>query len=516
MLFNSYPFIFFFLPITLVVYYQFSGRGYLRAALAWLVLASLFFYGWWNPVYVFLLVGSIAFNYWTAGLMEKVTRPGLVGRKGILIFGIVWNLGLLGFFKYANFFIDSLNFVMGTHLGLAPILLPLAISFFTFQQITYLVDSYTGHESSHDFIHYCLYVCFFPQLIAGPIVRSAEMLPQYVNEPQKGFSHENFSVGITLFLSGLFKKVVIADGVATFARPLFEAAQAGQAIPFFDAWLGALAYTLQLYFDFSGYSEMAIGMARMFGFRLPINFNSPYKAASIIDFWRRWHITLSRFMLDYLYIALGGNRKGEFRRYANLLFTMLLGGLWHGANWTFVVWGGLHGLMLGINHAWHWVKRNWDCNWDSPVYVWACRLLTFTCVMLAWVLFRAESFPAAMEIYRGMLGLNGSVLDPTWARKVGWFVDAAQSWGWTVGPEIVDQSKSLWQCGLLLVVVWFLPNTLEWTLKYQPALGIPWNMDPLKRFGWNPSTGWAVVVLAGAVYTVFKMTHVSEFLYFQF
>jgi alginate O-acetyltransferase complex protein AlgI len=350
MLFNSYTFIFIFLPITLLVFFSIGGKGHHRIAIAWLVAASLFFYGWWNPAYLSLILGSILFNYAVGVALSNLQAQSSAShltKKIILSFGILVNLFLLAYFKYANFFVDNLNSLSGSNFHLQTIILPLAISFFTFQQITYLVDAYKGETREYNFLHYCLFVTFFPQLIAGPIVHHREMLPQFVKNTIYKFNHQHLAIGLTIFFIGLFKKVVLADGVAVYATPVFEAAEQGVMLTFFEAWAGALAYTFQLYFDFSGYSDMAIGIARMFGIRLPLNFNSPYKSVNIIEFWRRWHITLSRFLRDYLYIPLGGNRKGKFRRYINLMITMLLGGLWHG--WLDICYVGSFAWFLFNN-----------------------------------------------------------------------------------------------------------------------------------------------------------------------
>ena len=288
-------------------------------------------------------------------------------------------------------------------------MLPLGISFFTFQKIAYLVDAYRGEVRAGGFLSFALFVTFFPQLIAGPIVHHSEVIPQFGQKSTYRPNLDNLSMGIGIFVLGLAKKTVLADSIATYATPVFRAAQAGADPTLFEAWGGALAYTFQLYFDFSGYSDMAIGLALMFNIRLPINFNSPYKATNIIDFWRRWHITLSRFLRDYLYIPLGGNRHGVARRYANLMLTMLLGGLWHGAGWTFIVWGGLHGIFLVINHFWHalGVGSATTSGARPGSDGSAARTITFLAVMVAWVFFRAEDFDAATRILAGMAGLNG-------------------------------------------------------------------------------------------------------------
>ncbi len=313
MLFNSYEFIFLFLPITLLGFHLIGKHEHYRIAIAWLVGASLFFYGWWNPAYLGLILFSILFNY-SIGVLLGNSPGNKLSKKTILTIGVSINLLVLGYYKYANFFVDTLNALNSTNIVLYEVILPLAISFFTFQQITYLVDSYRGQTKEYKFLHYCLFVTFFPQLIAGPIVHHKEMLPQFANNIVYKIRSKNLAIGITIFALGLFKKVVLADGVSVYSTPVFDAAESGVILTFFEAWAGALAYTFQLYFDFSGYSDMAIGIARMFGILLPLNFNSPYKSTSIIDFWRRWHITLSRFLRDYLYIPLGGNKKGKLRR----------------------------------------------------------------------------------------------------------------------------------------------------------------------------------------------------------
>ena len=313
MLFSSLEFILGYLPVTLAVFY-FARRVWgTRVALAWLTAASLFFYGWWNPAYLLLLVGSIGFNYifrlW-------LSRPG--SARLLLALGIGANLGLLGYFKYAGFFVANFGAVSGNGPTVEGIVLPLAISFFTFQQIAYLIDAYRGQAGERNLLRYCMFVSFFPQLIAGPIVLHREMLPQLHSDRFGNLTARKLAVGGTIFILGLGKKVILADSLAGSADPIFDAAAGGATLTLLEAWIGALAFTFQIYFDFSGYSDMAIGLAYMFGLRLPINFDSPYKAGSIIDFWRRWHMTLSRFLRDYLYIPLGGNRKGEGRRYINL------------------------------------------------------------------------------------------------------------------------------------------------------------------------------------------------------
>lgn len=344
MLFNSYLFILIFLPATLLLFHGLRSAGRVRGALLALTVMSLLFYGWWNPVYLLLLVLLMLANFAIARRIppQDGRRPPFA--KALLLIGIAGNLLVLGYFKYAHFFVDNLNILFGSDLHLARIILPLGISFFTFQKIAFLVDVHQGKVKRLNPLDFSLFVSFFPQLIAGPIVHHSEVMPQF--RRIGAAARDGAAPGLTLFALGLAKKVLLADTAALYATPTFDAAAAGRPLDLIMAWSGALAYTAQLY------SDMAIGAALLFGIRLPANFASPYQSASIIEFWRRWHITLSRFLRDYLYVPLGGSRTGKARRYLNLFSVMLLGGLWHGAGRTFIVWGGLHGLYLVMNHGW--------------------------------------------------------------------------------------------------------------------------------------------------------------------
>jgi D-alanyl-lipoteichoic acid acyltransferase DltB (MBOAT superfamily) len=373
--------------------------------------ASLFFYGWWDARFVGLLLGSIVFNYGAGYLIGHrfLNKPKL-----LTACAIISNLILLGYFKYANFFIENLNHLAGSALMTAEFILPLGISFFTFTQIAFLVDTYQGKVKEYNFIHYTLFVTYFPHLIAGPVLHHKEMMPQFAKPSTYRFSYENLLVGLTIFFIGLFKKVVAADGIAKYASPVFAAHSSGMELTFLDAWGGALCYTLQLYFDFSGYSDMAIGLSRLFGVTLPLNFHSPYKSVNIIEFWRRWHMTLSHFLRDYLYIPLGGNRKGNVRRHLNLLLTMLLGGLWHGAGWTYVLWGGLHGCYLVINHGWQALHKRFRHKPPAKSLHALSVLVTFLAVVVAWVVFRADNINTATAILKAMAGMNGFALPDTW------------------------------------------------------------------------------------------------------
>lgn len=502
MLFNTYIFLFAFLPVTLVGYFVLTARERTRpAAVAWLVLASLFYYGYWEPKYLVLIGLSILLNY-VFGLMLGDESRKSVHRKGILAVGTAINLALLGYFKYAGFSISSLNAALGLELPVPHIVLPLAISFFTFQQIAYLVDAYQGLTREYRFTDYCLFVTFFPQLIAGPIVHHKEMLPQFEDRDSLRPRADNFAVGLTILVIGLFKKVVIADTVAVFANAVFDGAAAGHDPTFMEAWVGALAYTFQLYFDFSGYSDMAIGLGRLFGIKITVNFNSPYKARNISEFWRRWHMTLSRFLRDYLYIPLGGSRNGSVRRYVNLMVTMVLGGLWHGAGWTFVVWGTLHGVYLCINHGFQAIRKKlgWQVEHDGPVMHLFSRGLTFLVVIIGWVFFRATSFDAAGSMLQSMFGMSGFSLQASFNLMQAIPLVAA-AWG----------------------VAWFFPNTQEFMARYEPALfpekdppPAPLSIKRIQNFRWRPSVPAAVVCAVVAVCSVLMMSRVEEFLYFQF
>ncbi len=492
MLFNSYEFVFVYLPL---VFFGFFALGQWRSGYAarWLALASVFFYGWWNPDFVSLLLASIVFNY---GAGRLIARTSGQRQKLALFFAVAANLVLLGVFKYANFFIGIANGA-GASLPLLNIVLPLGISFFTFTQIAFLVDVYQRVAREFNFVHYLLFVTWFPHLIAGPVIHHKQVMPQFSMAQTFRPNAESIAVGLTLFAFGLFKKVALADQLAPFANAVFHSASLGVPPMLLTAWLGALAYTLQLYFDFSGYSDMAIGLSRMFNIRLPLNFDSPYKSANIIDFWRRWHMTLSAFLRSYLYIPLGGNRKGKARRYLNLLTTMILGGLWHGSGWNFVFWGALHGIYLVVNHAWHSLTGGAG-NSKNPFFLGAGSCLTFVCVVIAWVPFRAPSLAATSAIWRGMAGLNGASLQ---------LADVFP--GLPLSPQ-----QSIWWILAGLAIVFLLPNTQQCLAAYAPA----YDSVPRRHtiFDWKPSRSMGIatgLVLAAAI-LLFKKN--SPFLYFQF
>jgi len=506
MLFNSVDFIFLFLPIVFGGYFLIARRSHQLAA-AWLALASLFFYGWWNPRFVGLLLASIVFNY-GAGYLIGHSRP--TSSRSFLIAAVAGNLGLLCIFKYTNFFISSLNNI-GGNLGLLNIVLPLGISFFTFTQIAFLVDVYRGQAREYNFVHYLLFVTWFPHLIAGPVLHHKQMMPQFAHPSTYRPDMAAISVGLSMFSIGLFKKVILADQFAEFANPVFDSAAAGTNPMFIAAWTGTLAYALQIYFDFSGYSDMAIGLSRMFNVKLPLNFNSPYKAASIIDFWRRWHMTLSAFLRDYLYVALGGNRKGTVRRYLNLFVTMLLGGLWHGAGWNFVLWGALHGAYLTINHLWRRIAGTNGAPGGKVAHV-ASVVLTTTAVLVAWVPFRATSWEVTWTLWRGMAGLNGLSLPPALGGMLS-SMGNLQFAGAFPGLTMKLHQVGPWMVAGM-VIAWLLPNSQLLLARNAPA----WDTVEITKAArlWRPDwkTGAVIGILFALAVISFKRN--SPFLYFQF
>jgi len=510
-LFNSFPFILGFLPTVLVLTWFVGSRVGRSGAIAILILASLFFYGWWNPPFLALLVLSVAGNYVIGGLLRHQARQARHKLAHVLlIVGIGANLGAIAYFKYAGFLADIAASLTGLDWMLGTIILPLGISFFTFQQIAYIVDCAHDNVDTHGFFDYALFVTFFPQLIAGPIVYHRDMLPQIRSGDSFTFRAADLGIGSKIFAIGLIKKVVLADGMAAYATPVFEAADAGVTLTFIEAWGGALAYTLQLYFDFSGYSDMAIGLGRMFGLRLPINFRAPYKATSIIEFWRRWHITLSMFLRNYLYIPLGGNQHGQTRRWINLMITMLLGGLWHGAGWTFVVWGGLHGFYLCLNHLWRYVVDRLGIDLSaSATGRFAGWALTFLAVVVAWVFFRAETFNGAIGVLSGMGGFNGVILPEAWTGRLALMPLATTLLSAGPTPYFTGSTQVL-ATGMILFLALFAPTTeqwVKWQFNGEEAVG-QWQLGVAAATGFGLIGGYTMIRLFVGGY--------SEFLYFQF
>lgn len=521
MLFNSYIFIFEFLPLAVVGFFlagHYLGR---TAAKSWLVLCSFYFYGYWYPQYVLLLLTSILVNFSIGRVLqdwsERAQRNPLHGRM-VLIAGIGFNLALLGYYKYFDFFSHTANDVFDTSFSVSAIALPLAISFFTFQQITYLVDSRIGGLKRTRFLEYCLFVTFFPQLIAGPIVHHKEIIPQYARGKTFRFSRPAFAFGLSIFIIGLFKKVVIADGVGAYADPVFEAARdPATNLEFFQAWAGALSYTFQLYFDFSGYSDMAIGLGRICGVKLPVNFNSPYQATSVIEFWRRWHMSLSQFLRDYVYIPLGGNRLGPLRRQVNVLLVMLIGGLWHGAGWTFVFWGGLHGVYLMVNFGWRRALQHLGVAplITNSLYRQTARGLTFFAVVIAWVFFRAEDFHVAERVLMGMAGAHGAGLAEEQLALFGPAAAVLKAIG--VSTQLaptVSLSAAVW-IAALFVVVWGLPNTVSFATRDQGMSGL-WSVAADWAWRWKHAWLFAIPIGVLGAIALASISSTTKFLYFQF
>lgn len=511
MLFNSYAFLLAYLPLTLLGYFALGRLGKTWGA-AWLAACSLFFYGWWDHRYLTLLLASIVVNYHAGAYIAR--NAGTPQARRALTLAVVANLALLGYYKYADFFIGSANTLLGTDWSLLHIVLPIGISFFTFTQIAFLVDAYAGKVTEYRFVYYLLFVTYFPHLIAGPVLHHKEMMPQFDDDRNYRPQAADFALGVTMFVIGLTKKVLIADSLAPHVGPVFDP---GGAMPsLFQAWGGALAYTFQLYFDFSGYSDMAIGLSLMFGVRLPLNFDSPYKSSNIVEFWRRWHMTLSRFLRDYLYIPLGGNRHGPFRRHLYLMITMLLGGLWHGAGWSFVVWGALHGGFLVVNHAWQDLSRRLDVRLPRAVAV----ALTFLCVVFAWVYFRAPDLTTANRVVLGMLGAGGAELPAALIGALG----GVGTWLTTIGvePQLGGGASfvQVWAwIGSAMLIAFLAPNSQQiMRLTGRPEPGDTGSdaVEPLPRWVWRPSRVWAVATGLLFAIGILALGRPTEFLYFQF
>lgn len=464
MLFNSFEFIFAFLPAVFIIYFLLNRARFILASKAWLVGSSLFFYSWWNVAYLPLILISMFFNYTVGSLLAK--EHSRTNRKTVLTVGIIFNVGLLAYFKYSDFFITNINALFTTNTALLKLALPLAISFFTFQQIAYLVDAYRRETKDYQFLDYALFVTFFPQLIAGPIVHHKEMMPQFKMLRNKVVRYRNISLGLFIFSIGLFKKVAIADTFAVWASKGYEQTE---ALTLTEGWITSFSYTFQLYFDFSGYTDMAIGAALLFNIILPVNFYSPYKALDIQDFWRRWHITLSRFLTHYIYIPLGGNRKGRKRTYINIMIIFLVSGLWHGAGWTFLFWGFLHGLASLISR--YWKSLGFKLN---KLLAW---FITFNFINITWVFFRATTWEDAINVLEAMFALNN----------------------FTVGTfESLETILSLTAIVIATTLVLFFKNSIQLKENFKP------NIRTL------------LFSVAIFTYAVLQLNRVSEFLYFNF
>jgi D-alanyl-lipoteichoic acid acyltransferase DltB (MBOAT superfamily) len=541
MLFNSYEFIFAFLPVTLAGFFLLGLRSR-NLALGWIVAASLAFYAWWRPINVLIIAPSIIVNFvlarWLLRLTADEARAGLA--RLVLLLGIAFNVAFLGYFKYVDFLATAANDVIGTNFVLTQVVLPLGISFITFQKIGFLIDIHGRRIPSFSLRDYCLFVLFFPQLIAGPIVHYREMMPQF-QQARCRWDKEDIAVGLSLFVFGLFKKVVLADGISEYVTPIYESATAGSAITLFPAWIAAIGFTLQIYFDFSGYSDMALGLARFFGVRLPANFDSPLKATNIIDFWLRWHMTLTRFLMAYIYnpLALWLTRRRMAKKLPGLgsrapsvgaffqvlagpvLLTMFVSGLWHGAAYLFILWGLLHGVYLTVNHAWRlFGPRIWRETHDRFMRP-AGLALTFLSVAVSMVLFRSANAVAAKELLQGMIGLNGISLPQPIYAQLGPLKGLLESF---VSASIDMSAQGFvlamaW-LGLLLLIALLLPNTLQLMARYEPALGVRSKLAGpltlLRALDWTPTVPWAIAMSALVVAAVMRLGGKSEFLYWQF
>lgn len=515
MLFSTYTFLLFFLPVVLAGFY-FFGWLHWRCGTAWLTAAGLVFYAWWKPdpvkpwtpAFLILILLSCSLNYLCGNTIARSTSPKI--RRLLVTMGVAANLLLLLYFKYLGIFATWSHALTGWPSTIPHLVLPLAVSFFTFLQIAFLVDVFRGDKTGYSFGDYLLFVTFFPHLIAGPLVHHRELISQFKPRITKP-NPRHLAVGFTVLAIGLFKKVVIADNLAETATPIFQFAAAGtRALSMGEAWAGALAYSMQIYFDFSGYSDMAIGISYLFGLRLPLNFHSPYKSASIIEFWGRWHMTLSRFLRDYLYIPLGGNRRGPARRYANLMTTMLLGGLWHGAGITYVLWGALHGLYLCINHV--WTANRTKLGW-KPLPKLLASLITFLAVVFAWVPFRSGGFELSSagnaklawditaRFYHAMLIPQGT---PFWTPEA--------------GGDIMKAQRAFRPLVYGLAIAFLLPNTQQFLGRFSPHFRTSAQPPDFQRrwWGWRPIPLAAVFVFVIFLLVTLKIDQGGEFIYFQF
>ncbi len=514
MLFNSYQFIFVFLPLALIGF-QIAGYFHRRAVVAWLAFASFAFYSYWRPELLYILVVSVVLNYAAGALICQRIATRIKPRSWLII-AIVLDLSVLVYFKYL---FPSLNFLAaaaGSSRRWEDAILPLGISFFTFTQIAYLVDLHEGGATHQDFGSYALFVTFFPHLIAGPILHHKEMMPQFQRDRRYRLDLSDLAVGFSWFIMGLGKKAILADNLARIANPAFDA----YALSASGAWIGALSYALQLYFDFSGYSDMALGLARMFSIDFPLNFNSPFKAANIIDYWQRWHITLTRYITTYLYTPvqrwIRSVRRNSGRDVSRksmttpggfaamvafpMIFTMFIAGIWHGAGFQFIVFGLLHGIYLTANHAWRLFRHNQEGKPAPSRFVAAMQhvasvLLTFLCALIGFIFFRASSAGHAVSILLAMSGLHQpAVYAPPAARA-------------SVVVVILG-----------FAVVWFFPNTQQILSRFKPSLDeSAWRPESVwARFLWSPDVGWGLALGAVFFAVLAEIQNPSSFLYFQF
>ena len=497
MYFNSFQFLLLFLPVTLLGFYLINRVEPCRWPIVWLVGASLVFYGFCNLVLVGVLIGSVLTNY-VLGRFFNDSQISKVNLKKILYFGIICNLGVLIYFKQFGFYGGSQphEFSPAYPWG---VIIPVGLSFFTFQQIIYLVEVWRGRVDGNSFWNYFLYVVFFPQLLNGPIVRPNEFFPQLVGKKFFKFQAGRIAAGLTIFSCGLFKKVVLADGIARYSDSAFDAVAQGAVLSMIEAWSGTLSFTLQVYFDFSGYSDMAVGLGCLLGIRLPINFESPYKASSLIEFWHRWHMTLSRFVRDYIYIPLGGNRKGSLKRTGNIFIIMLIGGIWHGTGTTLIIWGSLHGIFLAINHFWRQLQNSLGYSFGRKNFIYEISgcVITFITVAVLWILFRAEGLDVAVSIIQSLFGFQTS-------------------------PEVDFNNIKISEDRLwfLILIVWFAPNMKEIMSKYFEGenVGVTQHNSVIGRrwYHWYPTTWWAAFTSILFIMSLLELTQGERFIYFQF
>ena len=506
MLFHESIFIFLFLPIVVLIYLLLKKINLIKSSIIFLSLLSVFFYGYWEIKYIPLLITSIIFNFFVGSYLAQNLKKS----SFFLCVAIIINLSILIFYKYSPMIIDNYNFLLIEKISMDYPELPLGISFFTFLQIAYIVDCSKGKVTNATFPSYFLFVSFFPHLIAGPLVHHKDLIPQFTKKLSNTL--ENLSVGTIIFGFGLFKKLVLSEQVSGWSDDMFNSVENGIMPSLIYAWVGVLSFTLLIYFDFSAYSDMAIGLSKMIGIRLPENFNSPYKSTNIIDFWRRWHITLSYFLRNYLYFPLGGNRKGFYRKYQNILTVMIIAGLWHGADWTFVLWGGIHGFLLLINHFWQEIKF---FKINKTISLW----LTFLSVLLAWVPFRSGSIETTLNIYKGMFGGFGLTFP---AHYQGFLNENLNRILLDIGVQFssIHGFGGRMQIFILLLLLLFVmkfPNTQQIFADYKPTLSA--SADKISSlFKWKPR--FFETVFFGLIGTYLLLLVIQgksgEFIYFQF
>ena len=487
MLFNSYIFIFLFLPLCLAGWFGLNHFRKYTLAQLFLLGMSLWFYGYFNPSYLVIIIVSIVSNFLITRILSRTTSTAL--RKAEVVLAVVWNLGVLFYYKYFDFFIENINLLAHTDYALRHILLPLGISFFTFQQLSYVLDAYHQEVPRYTFLQYASYVAYFPQLIAGPIVTHDELIPQFMDPSKRRFDWDSFSKGLYMFILGLSKKVLIADTFGNAANWGFGNIGSLDTL---NAIFVSLAYTIQIYFDFSGYSDMAIGLGKMMNFDLPVNFDSPYKACTVTEFWQRWHMTLTRFFTKYIYIPLGGNRRGTARTYCNILLVFLISGLWHGASWAFVLWGLLHGILNVVSRHFH--------SWFEKLPRALSWIMTFVFLDLTWILFRCENIPDALHFFR-QLGtwrfgpicaeLSSAFLLPEFEFV---FSHIPFLRVFSLHPELF--LLVLFGCAMALLLI---PQNARW------------HMEQFHPTGWN-LLGSIILI----IWCIMSFSGVSTFLYFNF